>query len=116
MGPCAQFFGYAALAIEYSRWYSAEAENFSHVLVYFAYIAHIVYTYQLLKLCSPSYDKPPEPAEVPGAAWWPGSWTLPAAFHHAVWLVAPPKELPTGQHDLVGEMRQLRQHLGDGYA
>eukprot|EP00929_Paragymnodinium_shiwhaense_P030941 TRINITY_DN17437_c0_g1_i1.p1 TRINITY_DN17437_c0_g1~~TRINITY_DN17437_c0_g1_i1.p1 ORF type:complete len:973 (+),score=208.63 TRINITY_DN17437_c0_g1_i1:370-2919(+) len=114
IGPFAQFFALFAMGIEYKRWYSAETQRLGYVLVYIAYIIHIIYTLQLLKLCWPT-DRVPAPQETPGAAWWPSHWQLPAAFHHAVWLVAPPMELEPGQHDLVGEMREAGRHRGEGY-
>merc|ERR1711920_1009568 len=49
------------------------------------------------------------PSEIPGAAWWPGSWKLPSAFQCAYYIVAPPDGLEAGQYDLVGEMRKEAQ-------
>lgn len=43
---------------------------------------------------------------MPTASWWPATWRLPSAFAHAIWLVAPPRNLEAGQVDLVGEMRE----------
>eukprot|EP00928_Gymnodinium_smaydae_P067749 TRINITY_DN5075_c1_g2_i1.p1 TRINITY_DN5075_c1_g2~~TRINITY_DN5075_c1_g2_i1.p1 ORF type:complete len:916 (-),score=184.39 TRINITY_DN5075_c1_g2_i1:214-2961(-) len=115
LGPCAQLFAYLACYIDYMRWFSTEAQWIGFLLVYAAYIIHIVYTVQLLRLCQPSYDKAPQPNDAAGAAWWPGTWTLPAAFSHAVWLVAPPRELEPGQTDLAGEMREAGKHSGPEY-
>mmetsp|Transcript_120561 Transcript_120561/g.257463 ORF Transcript_120561/g.257463 Transcript_120561/m.257463 type:complete len:868 (-) Transcript_120561:72-2675(-) len=104
LGPLAPWFAYVAIAIEYKRWYTVGASNVCVVLVYLAYAMHIIYTVQLLWLCSPDAKKPPEPAEAAGAAWWPGTWRLPSSFQHAIWLVAPPRSLDEF-NDIVGEQR-----------
>ena len=67
-----------------------------------------IYTVQLLRICAPDFSAPDQ-AEVPAGTWWPGQWRLPKAFKHAVWLVAPPRHLETGQNDLVGEMRKASE-------
>lgn len=105
LGPLAQIFALIAGALDYKRWYDNYGLALCVVCVYIAYLLHIVYTFQLLRLCEPSWDKAPEPSEVPGTAWWPSPWKLPSAFQHAVWLVAPPRHLEPGQNDLVGEMK-----------
>jgi len=105
LGPFAQLFGFIAAAIEYRPNYEPGVAAGGYVLVYCCYAIHMIFTLQLMKLCSPDYNKPPEPAEAPAAAWWPSSWRLPSHFAHAVWLVAPPRHLEPGQNDLVGEMR-----------
>jgi len=114
LGPFGPVIAYAAAVIEYQRWYSAESMNICFALVYIAYGIHIIYTLHLLTLCSPS-SKSREMKEEAGAAWWPGSWNLPAAFHHAVWLVAPPNKLDPDQNDIVHEMRELGKTDGDGF-
>jgi len=108
LGPFALWFAYFAAAIEYKRWYTPEAQAVGFVLVYIAYAIHIIYTLQLLRLCAPSQN-PPAVAETPGASWWPGEWRLPSAFQHAIWLVAPPKELQDGEHDITGELRAMQR-------
>mmetsp|Transcript_22545 Transcript_22545/g.70882 ORF Transcript_22545/g.70882 Transcript_22545/m.70882 type:complete len:876 (-) Transcript_22545:111-2738(-) len=105
IGPFAMWFGYVAAVLEYKRWYTPGGMVLSFVLVYIAYGIHVIYTIQLLRLCSPDMTGPPVPAESPGASWWPGSWCLPSAFQHSIWLVAPPQQLEPGQTDLVSEMR-----------
>lgn len=105
IGPFAQLFAYVAAAIEYRPYYDQGIAAGGYVLVYVAYGIHIIFTLQMLRLCSPDFTKAPEPAEAPGAAWWPSSWRLPSRFAHTVFLVAPPRHLETGQTDLVGEMR-----------
>jgi len=105
IGPFAQWFALVAACLEYKRWFSPWALSLSFVFVYISYGIHIVYTLQLLRLCSPDATKPPAPAEAPGSSWWPGSWQLPSAFQHAIWLVAPPRQLEPGQNDLAGELR-----------
>lgn len=105
VGPFAQFFAYIALCIEYQRYYDPAVQAFGFACVYAAYLCHIVYTCQLLVICAPDFSSPPDAAEVPAGSWWPRAWSLPAAFKHAVWLVAPPHQLEPGQVDLAGEMR-----------
>mmetsp|Transcript_23543 Transcript_23543/g.52110 ORF Transcript_23543/g.52110 Transcript_23543/m.52110 type:complete len:882 (+) Transcript_23543:119-2764(+) len=104
LGPLAPIFAYFGMYIEYKRWYTTDAAAIGVALVILTYILHIIYTLQLLKICAPS-TTPPAPADAPGAAWWPANWRLPAAFQHAVWLVAPPKHLDPDQNDLAGEIR-----------
>merc|ERR1719215_2524660 len=108
LGPFALWFAYFAAYIEYKRWYTEEAQVIGFVLVYIAYGIHIIYTLQLLRLCAPS-ENPPVVAESPGASWWPGEWRLPTAFQHAIWLVAPPKQLQEGEHDITGELRAMQR-------
>jgi hypothetical protein len=84
IGPFAPIIAYFAMAIEYKRWYSAETASIGYILVYIAYLCEFIYTCALMRLCAPSYENPPTPAEANGSAWWPGSWKLPGAFHHAV--------------------------------
>lgn len=115
IGPLAQFFGFIAACIEYQRWYSDEALSFCFAFVYIAHFIHIIYTVQLLMICRPTFDKPPTPQEG-SHAWWPGEWTLPAAFSHAVWLVAPPKELEPHLNDLAGELRAAGKKIAAGSA
>lgn len=104
LGPVGMWAAYIAAIIEYRRWFSPGVQAVGFVFVYIAYILHIIYTLQLIRICAPAED-PPAVADSPGASWWPGEWRLPAAFQHALFLVAPPKELEGTQHDLAGELR-----------
>jgi len=104
IGPFALWFAYFACAIEYKRWFTPGAQQLGFVLVFIAYAIQIVYTLWLLKICAPSRYAP-DVAESPGAAWWPKEWLLPSSFQHALWLVAPPKELEKGVVDIAGELR-----------
>jgi len=108
LGPFGLWFAYIAAAIEYKRWYTPEAQFVGFVLVYIAYAIHIIYTLQLLRICAPS-ETPPVVADSPGASWWPGEWRLPSAFQHAIWMVAPPKQLQDGEHDIAGELRDMQR-------
>lgn len=110
IGPCALWFAYVAGAIEYKRWFTPGAQTLGFFLVYCAYAIHIIYTLSLIHLCAPSKD-PPAVADTPGASWWPSEWLLPTAFQHAIWLVAPPKELEKGQVDIAGELRDQQRGL-----
>jgi len=115
VGPFSLIIAYVAACIEYMRWFDAEMQAFGFVLVFAAYIVQIIYTYQLLRMCEPS-ENALSPEEKAAGAWWPGEWKLPAAFHHAVWLVAPPKQLDPGMNDLAGEMKQegMKSHAEYG--
>jgi len=104
LGPFGLWFAYFAAVCEYVRWYNPLVQAIGFVLVYCAYAIHIIYTVQLLRLCRPS-EEAPDSAETPGAAWWPGEWRLPSAFSHALWFVAPPKELEPGLNDITAELR-----------
>uniref|UniRef100_A0A7S1QTK5 Uncharacterized protein n=1 Tax=Alexandrium catenella TaxID=2925 RepID=A0A7S1QTK5_ALECA len=117
LGPFAMWFAYVAAVLEYKRWFTTSGLVASFVLVYIAYGIHVIYTLQLLRLCSPDMTKPPVPAEAAGSSWWPGSWCLPSAFQHAIWLVAPPQHLEPGQNDIAGEIRAAsREGAGSGTA
>eukprot|EP00927_Polykrikos_kofoidii_P080686 TRINITY_DN7762_c0_g2_i1.p1 TRINITY_DN7762_c0_g2~~TRINITY_DN7762_c0_g2_i1.p1 ORF type:complete len:1153 (+),score=185.48 TRINITY_DN7762_c0_g2_i1:104-3562(+) len=115
IGPFGPVVAYVAGAIEYSRWYQPETEGFAFFLVYVAYAIHFAYTLQLINVCRPSYERPPQASEAPGASWWPSHWKLPAAFSHGVWIVAPPKDLEPGNNDLAGELRRVGSTRGEGY-
>lgn len=107
IGPFAQYFAYIAAALEYRPYFDQDAATAGYILVYFAYAFHIIFTLQLINLCSPDYTKPPEPTEAIASAWWPSSWRLPSHFAHSVFLVAPPRHIEPCQTDLVGEMRHV---------
>lgn len=108
VGPFGLLFAYIASFIEYRRWFSPEWQAFGFFCVYLAYACHIIFVLSMLKLCAPAAEAP-EVAESPGASWWPGEWRLPTAFQHAIWLVAPPRDLPAGQVDVVGELRDAQR-------
>jgi hypothetical protein len=105
LGPFGPLFGWIGLAIEYKRWWNPNEAIVGWVSAYIAYLLHIIFTLQLLRICAPDYSKAPDQAEVPAGSWWPGTWALPSSFKHAIWLVAPPRSLEPGQNDLAGEMR-----------
>lgn len=104
LGPCSFWTAYVAICMEYRMWFSQAGMYFSWVLVYLSYGLQIVWTIQMLRLATPDLSKPPPAAEA-GNSWWPDSWQLPTSFQHALWMVAPPRHLLPGQHDLVGELR-----------
>jgi len=110
LGPFAQYFGYVAMALEYKRWYTSSGAALAWICVFIAYLIHIVYTIQLIRLAAPDYREAPEKAEAAGAAWWPKQWRLPTAFNHAMWLVAPPRLLEPGLNDIVSEVRGKIDH------
>lgn len=106
VGPLGLLFGLVGQILEYKRWFTDSGIYLSAIFVFLAYFCHIAYTCQLLRLCSPDWDKIAEVHESPGAAWWPSQWRIPSAWSHAVWLVAPPKERANGENDLVDELRK----------
>lgn len=110
IGPFSFWFAYIACALEYKRWYTPEAQWLGFILVWCAYGIEIIYTVWLLRICAPSKDPPPV-AEVAAGAWWPSEWLLPTSFQHALWLVAPPKELEKGQNDIAGELRDQQRNI-----
>lgn len=105
-GPCGLLFALFAQVLEHKRWYSDGGLYGSAVLVFCAHFCQIIYVLSLLRLCCPDWDSPSEIHESPGAAWWPAEWALPKAWHHAVWLVAPPKQRAHGENDIVDELRR----------
>lgn len=105
IGAFAPLLAYIALFLEYRRWFSKTWEMVCTVLVYAAHGLSMMQTFEAMRLVTPDRHNPPSAAEVPGAPWWPSSWKLPNAFHHSVWLVAPPRNLEPGMVDLPGEMR-----------
>lgn len=111
LAPFAQFLAWIGLCIEYKRWWDQAEAIIGYICVYSCYAIHIIYTLQLLRICSPDYDRAPDQSEVPAGSWWPGSWALPRAFKHAIWLVAPPRHLEEGQNDLAGEVRAEAQSV-----
>mmetsp|Transcript_75572 Transcript_75572/g.118137 ORF Transcript_75572/g.118137 Transcript_75572/m.118137 type:complete len:881 (-) Transcript_75572:117-2759(-) len=104
IGPFGYFFAYIATVLEYKRWYDDAGLYLSGVFGILAHLCVIIYTASLLFLCAPS-DSPIEAQESPGQAWWPNHWKLPAAWTHAVWLVAPPKALGEGEYDITDDLR-----------
>jgi len=45
---------------------------------------------------------------VAGKPWWPKEWYLPTAFHHALYVVAPPRHADPGQTCLQQEMKAAK--------
>jgi len=109
LGPMAIPVAWLAMLIEYQPYYDPGTAVIGYLLVYVAYAFHIIYTIQLLRICAPDYTAAPEMAEVPAGSWWPNAWRLPKAFSHAIWLVAPPRQLEPGMNDIVGEMRKASE-------
>eukprot|EP00971_Amphidinium_carterae_P122042 2416767-Amphidinium_carterae.1 len=62
---------------------------------------------RMLDLATPDSVQPQEREEKAGRAWWPSSWKVPSAFMDNLWIIAPPKKLEKGQHDLMHEMEML---------
>jgi hypothetical protein len=106
LGPLGLLFALVGQVLEYKRWYTDSGIYLTGFFVFAAYICHIVYTAQLIRLCSPTWDKIAVVHESPGAAWWPSQWRIPSAWSHAVWMVAPPKEKAAGENDIVDELRR----------
>jgi len=108
LGPFSFFTAFVGCAIEYQRWFTPGAQAFGFVMVWISYALEIIYTIALFQICAPS-DDPPPVAESAGAAWWPSEWCLPSQFQHAMWLVAPPKELEPGLNDITLELRDAQR-------
>jgi len=106
LGHIAPYFAIGATTLEYRYVYNQYAVVVTWILVYLAYFAHMTMALRMLDLAWPSDGK-----ELPDQAsktWWPSHWRVPSAFGKNLWLLAPPKKLEDGQHDLLHEMEALQ--------
>lgn len=111
-GHIAPYFVVCATTLEYRITYSRLGFVLSWIFVFMAYFSHIVFSVRLLDLAWPDWARRFDFADLPSQAWWPASWRIPSAFGKHLWLLAPPKKLAPGQHDLVHEMEGLVQASG----
>jgi hypothetical protein len=95
-----------AMALEYKAEFDYNAVVASVVLIFLCYTTHFLSIFRwILMLIPDAQPKAGEPADAPGANWWPSSWKLPSSFVHCLYLLAPPRKLLPGQVDLLGEMK-----------
>lgn len=107
LGHIAPYVTAAAMTIEYKNFYSPTAEYIGWILVYVAYLFHFLMALRFLDLAYPDSGRAVDMPDEAGKSWWPKHWTVPAAFAKALWVLAPPKKLEPGQHDLLHEMTAL---------
>lgn len=116
--PYAEWLGHAApfLAIlggtmEFRWYWSSATVIVGWVFVILCFFCHFMMACRMLDLAWPetrSIDMPEEPTK----QWWPKEWALPQSFTKALWILAPPKKLETGQQDLLNEMASLQRTAG----
>eukprot|EP00437_Effrenium_voratum_P015300 CAMPEP_0181455528 /NCGR_PEP_ID=MMETSP1110-20121109/30805_1 /TAXON_ID=174948 /ORGANISM="Symbiodinium sp., Strain CCMP421" /LENGTH=967 /DNA_ID=CAMNT_0023579917 /DNA_START=72 /DNA_END=2976 /DNA_ORIENTATION=- len=113
IGHLAPYFAVTATTLEYRHLYSPTTVILTWVFVFLTYFAHIVMAMRFLDLAWPDWNRATDMPDEPGKPWWPSSWKVPSAFRNALWLLAPPKKLEPGQHDLLHEAEGL-QSTGGG--
>jgi len=115
IGHFAPYLSIIATTLEYRFIYSQMQVYVTWIVVFLAYLAHLIMMLRFLDLAWPDWNRTTDMPEEPGKPWWPSSWKVPSAFSKALWLLAPPKKLEPGQHDLVHEAQGLQQ-TGGGVA
>mmetsp|Transcript_51665 Transcript_51665/g.122985 ORF Transcript_51665/g.122985 Transcript_51665/m.122985 type:complete len:1122 (+) Transcript_51665:69-3434(+) len=111
-GLIAPFFAAAAGTLEYRYYYSKAQVALIWILAIAALLGHFCMAIRMLDLATPDTSLQQERDEHPGRAWWPSTWKVPSAFYDALWMIAPPKKLEKGQHDLLNEMEMLKRGGG----
>ena len=103
LGHVAPYFAVAATTLEYRYLYSPTLVILTWVCVFLCYFGHFVMALRFLDLAWPDWSRQTDLPDEAGKAWWPSHWKIPSAFRNALWLLAPPKKLEPGQHDLLHE-------------
>jgi hypothetical protein len=80
---------------------------FIWVCSFICYIVYLLWALRMYDLCCPATALEPM-QESAGKPWWPEGWSLPLAFQHTLYLVAPPKYLEPGESCLWQEMKAGR--------
>eukprot|EP00933_Yihiella_yeosuensis_P028916 TRINITY_DN22689_c0_g1_i1.p1 TRINITY_DN22689_c0_g1~~TRINITY_DN22689_c0_g1_i1.p1 ORF type:complete len:1078 (-),score=278.74 TRINITY_DN22689_c0_g1_i1:342-3575(-) len=111
-GHIAPYFAIAACTLEFRYTYSHSAVVCTWALVFLCYFGHMLLACRMLDLAWPDWARTDDLPDEPGRGWWPSSWKIPSAFGKNLWLIAPPKKLEPGQHDLLHEMDALVQTAG----
>jgi len=111
LGHLAPYSAIVATTLDYRWWYSSAQQSITWIFVMLAFLGHFLLAMRMLDLAWPQTMREGDMPDEPGKAWWPNSWKVPSAFTKALWILAPPKELEKGQHDLVQEMETLRQGM-----
>jgi len=112
LGHIAPYFAITATTLEYHHIYSPNIVVVTWVFVFLTYLGHLMLALRFLDLAWPDWNQPNDMPDEPGKPWWPSTWKVPSAFSGALWLLAPPKKLESGQHDLVHEAEALAQSGG----
>jgi len=72
------------------------------------YIVYFLWALRMYDLCRPNKTQREMIDSKPTQPWWPGEWSLPISFQHALYFVAPPKFLEPGESCLWQEMKAGR--------
>jgi len=106
-GHIAPYFAVAAETLEIRLWYSPATVVITWILVILCYTGHLIAALRLYDLARPDSPQDKEREDEAGKSWWPQSWKVPLAFSESLWILAPPKKLERGQHDMITEMKIL---------
>jgi len=72
------------------------------------YITYFLWSLRMYDLCCPNKTNREMIDSKPTQPWWPGEWSLPVSFQHALYFIAPPKFLEPGESCLWQEMKAGR--------
>uniref|UniRef100_A0A7S1QK45 Uncharacterized protein n=1 Tax=Alexandrium catenella TaxID=2925 RepID=A0A7S1QK45_ALECA len=109
LGHIAPYFAIVATTLEFKFWYSPTSVDLTWVFVGLAFFSHMMMALRFLDLAWPDTEREVDMPEQATRQWWPASWKVPSAFTKALWVLAPPKKLEPGQHDLMHEMDDLKR-------
>jgi len=112
LGHLAPYLAVTATTLEYRHLYSPTVVIVTWIFVFLTYFAHFVMALRFLDLAWPDWNRAIDMPDEPGKPWWPSSWKVPSAFRNSLWLLAPPKKLEPGQHDLLHEAEGLAATTG----
>eukprot|EP00930_Biecheleria_cincta_P000014 TRINITY_DN10002_c0_g1_i2.p1 TRINITY_DN10002_c0_g1~~TRINITY_DN10002_c0_g1_i2.p1 ORF type:complete len:960 (+),score=207.17 TRINITY_DN10002_c0_g1_i2:54-2933(+) len=115
IGHFAPYLSIIGTTLEYRFIYSPMQVYVTWIIVFLAYLSHLIMMLRFLDLAWPDWNRTTDMPEEPGKPWWPSAWKVPSAFQKSLWLLAPPKKLEPGQHDLIHEAQGLQQ-TGGGVA
>lgn len=111
-GHVAPFFTTAAMTLDFRWTYTRTSIVVMWCIVLCAYACHFLMILRYWDVANPDKEEQQERTEKPGKAWWPKTWRVPSAFADTLWVIAPPKQLEKGKHDMLHEMQSLSASSG----
>jgi len=106
-GHISPFFTVAALTLDFRWTYTRTSMVVMWALVLCSYAGKFLMMVRFWDIANPDTEEQLEMVEMPGKSWFPKTWRVPSAFARTMWIIAPPKQLEKGKHDMLHEMQAL---------